>query len=653
MKKGLKFASVLVIVLLLCTLFPVTANAASRNVVYTCFSAGNNDQTGSGTANDPYNLFEDALNAVADGGTIYISGGKAFVNSADNAPLVISKNVTIAPTPGTTSRPTLEMRKGGIVLEGNVTFQNLTLSFPNAYRPIICANGYQLTLDNVSYNSSTRIIHVAGGNMYRINDDLTTTPVSSHTGSGSVITITGAGTNLGNIYAGSINGSFDKSVEIRLTDVSRSKIGSIYASGAVEGRYNGQNFLDPKNEPEAPSANIGLPITGGVSISLDNSYVGTIDGETGASANASLTVAPETYYTCHVTNLSALTISAGTFAPDETSSLANANVTVAAAGTLDLNALTDCSVASFTGQGGKLVMASKGHLEIAGNCTGTATLSIYMNGTAVEEHCYVLAEQTTDGQFTSDFTRTDLNLTYVYGGWWALSTNHTTVTPKLTSFALPQQSMSVTRSYLSRSYLSIPVTAEFIENSAEKDLGAIPLEFSVSFNGHTYGPYTSSYSGVSIEDLGLLLWPAGDDTGQEIQLYAFNTVQAGIYQFTITAPLSGETEVTRTLTVTVTDESTGDNWWYVSGVETGGVTVVFHNLSQQTISNGVMIAAAYQKGQMQAVEVWDTPVQAGPSQTQEALFLFPNVAYDEIRVFLCDSLQTMKPLCPSYTSTGT
>jgi hypothetical protein len=76
--------------------------------------------------------------------------------------------------------------------------------------------------------------------MYRINDDLTTTPVSSHTGSGSVITITGSDTNFGNIYAGSINGSFDKSVEIRLTDVSRSNIGNIYSSGAVEADITGR-----------------------------------------------------------------------------------------------------------------------------------------------------------------------------------------------------------------------------------------------------------------------------------------------------------------------------------------------------------------------------------------------------------------------------
>ena len=85
-----------ILILILCiVLCPPIVMAVSDNTVYTEFTGGNSSSTGNGTEQSPYNLFEDALNAVEDGGTICVGEKGAFVNSSDDKPLVINKNVTI------------------------------------------------------------------------------------------------------------------------------------------------------------------------------------------------------------------------------------------------------------------------------------------------------------------------------------------------------------------------------------------------------------------------------------------------------------------------------------------------------------------------------------------------------------------------------
>ena len=80
-----------ILILILCiVLCPPIVMAVSDNTVYTEFTGGNSSSTGNGTEQSPYNLFEDALNAVEDGGTICVGEKGAFVNSSDDKPLVIN-----------------------------------------------------------------------------------------------------------------------------------------------------------------------------------------------------------------------------------------------------------------------------------------------------------------------------------------------------------------------------------------------------------------------------------------------------------------------------------------------------------------------------------------------------------------------------------
>ena len=48
----------------------------------------------------------------------------------------------------------------------------------------------------------------------------------------------------------------------------------VYSCGAKEGYYNSDNFLDPNNEPTAPTAGSTVyGVTGNVNINLSNSSI--------------------------------------------------------------------------------------------------------------------------------------------------------------------------------------------------------------------------------------------------------------------------------------------------------------------------------------------------------------------------------------------
>lgn len=63
----------------------------------------------------------------------------------------------------------ISIRKAGVVLGGNVSFKNVVLSLVNGNHALIAANGYTLTLDNVTYFQNTREVHIVGGTLYDKN----------------------------------------------------------------------------------------------------------------------------------------------------------------------------------------------------------------------------------------------------------------------------------------------------------------------------------------------------------------------------------------------------------------------------------------------------------------------------------------------------
>ena len=534
-----------ILILILCiVLCPPIVMAVSDNTVYTEFTGGNSSSTGNGTEQSPYNLFEDALNAVEDGGTICVGEKGAFVNSSDDKPLVINKNVTI--TSKSDTAPEISIRKAGVVLGGNVSFKNVVLSLVNGNHALIAANGYTLTLDNVTYFQNTREVHIVGGTLYDKNG----VSLSPTVGEKSKIVLSGNKTHFGNIYAGSINGSFDKDVEIDINGVTGKNIGKVYSCGAKEGYYNSDNFLDPNNEPTAPTADSAVyGVTGNVDINLSNSSICEIDGDCG-SGRASVSVVTEYQYSSAMKNIGLLTVDSGMLKLTEIND--DVNVKINSNGILDMSNLGECSVNDFYG-GGTLVLAKDGLLTVNGTLSGVTEFQtsdrVNSSGIAEYDRLYIKTSKG-DGSFTFNpyATQSDMTLDKTVGGFKTSTKTKEAVVLK--SFGITGSEFNDTSLEVNQGYFDIPIETEF-EGSGFYDISMVPLVYTVSYNGKTYGPRNSTLTDdgnyeADFKELNMCFAPI---TGNiSVSKYSstigfMDDIAEGVYDVTVTAPTaSGNVE---------------------------------------------------------------------------------------------------------------
>ena len=534
-----------ILILILCiVLCPPIVMAVSDNTVYTEFTGGNSSSTGNGTEQSPYNLFEDALNAVEDGGTICVGEKGAFVNSSDDKPLVINKNVTI--TSKSDTAPEISIRKAGVVLGGNVSFKNVVLSLVNGNHALIAANGYTLTLDNVTYFQNTREVHIVGGTLYDKNG----VSLSPTVGEKSKIVLSGNKTHFGNIYAGSINGSFDKDVEIDINGVTGKNIGKVYSCGAKEGYYNSDNFLDPNNEPTAPTAGSAVyGVTGNVNINLSNSSICEIDGDCG-SGRANVSVVTEYQYSSAMKNIGLLTVDSGMIELTEIND--DVNVKINSNGILDMSNLGECSVNDFYG-GGTLVLAKDGLLTVNGTLSGVTEFQtsggVNSSGIAEYDRLYIKTSKG-DGSFTFNpyATQSHMTLDKTVDGFKTSSKTEESVVLK--SFGITGSEFNDTSLEVNQGYFDIPIETEF-EGSGFYDISMVPLVYTVSYNGETYGPRNSTltddgnYEG-DFKELNMCFAPITDNisvTKYSSTIGFMDDIAEGVYDVTVTAPTaSGNVE---------------------------------------------------------------------------------------------------------------
>ena len=534
-----------ILILILCiVLCPPIVMAVSDNTVYTEFTGGNSSSTGNGTEQSPYNLFEDALNAVEDGGTICVGEKGAFVNSSDDKPLVINKNVTI--TSKSDTAPEISIRKAGVVLGGNVSFKNVVLSLVNGNHALIAANGYTLTLDNVTYFQNTREVHIVGGTLYDKNG----VSLSPTVGEKSKIVLSGNKTHFGNIYAGSINGSFDKDVEIDINGVTGKNIDKVYSCGAKEGYYNSDNFLDPNNEPTAPTAGSAVyGVTGNVNINLSNSPICEIDGDCG-SGRANVSVVTEYQYSSALKNIGLLTVDSGMLELTEIND--DVNVKINSNGILDMSNLGECSVNDFYG-GGTLVLAKDGLLTVNGTLSGVTEFQtsggVNSSGIAEYDRLYIKTSKG-DGSFTFNpyATQSDMTLDKTVGGFKTSTKTKEAVVLK--SFGITGSEFNDTSLEVNQGYFDIPIETEF-EGSGFYDISMVPLVYTVSYNGETYGPRNSTltddgnYEG-DFKELNMCFAPITDNisvTKYSSTIGFMDDIAEGVYDVTVTAPTaSGNVE---------------------------------------------------------------------------------------------------------------
>lgn len=648
-----------IFLIVIATVFPqVCVSAQEPMSVYTEFRGGNFNHSGDGTQEAPYNLFEDAMNAVADGGTIYIMDKGAFINDIDGvSPFVINKNVTITGT-NTSARPDLSVRTAGMVLGADAVFKNIVLSFESGYRPVVCANGYSLVMDNISCSKGAREIHLSGGRM----SDLNGTSMSPAGGEKSSITVMGKDTCFGNIYAGSINDSFDRDIDIKIEDVTGQNIGVIYACGAEEGYYNGSNFLDPGNEPEAPLAvPAGYPVRGAVNAELINTGISAVYGASGGDENASVSVSAEFLTSCSLTNIASLNVKKGSFKPDTIND--GADISVQEGGTLDLSGICTYNANNFSG-GGTLILSSDGCLTISGECTGTTELrtdgGTFTSGMAEYEHLYINTSREGIFTFNPYPLQKDMKLERCDKGW---KTSAKTETPEtvLTDFNIDTELMIVTASQINGDTPpELYVNPKFTEDTQFEDIGMLPLEYTVTYNGEKFSVQsdaTTEYEGYyegNIDELNMNFRPIEDTIAISnfFETGVKGDISAGVYDIEVTAPaLSGN--ITRSFRLSVVDDSDmtidTEQMFNVKN-ENGMLDLMFINLCGRDVDGAVMNAGIYRDGVLQAfISGTDSPEGIRNGEARRFGFDVSGKEYDSIKLFVWDSLTQMLPICGNHT----
>lgn len=503
---------------------PVTYTGKARAAVdpyrvYTSKTRSNQDTSGNGSKENPYNRFEDAVENVKDGGTIYILASQGgFLNAQDeygNVPFVINKSVTIEPEPGE-GWANLSCRSAGIILGGNVTFKNIELNFANRYHDQIYANGYKLTLDNVSHSSSHRLVDLVAGSLY--DKDSGQLMGGVPVGRNAEIVIKGDNNWFGNVYGGSLNGPFTGDVSITVESSRGMKIGEIYACGAAEPDFNRNDWFNFEEIAPPTADAVSFPVDGRVDILVKSSSVRNLDGA-GVKNGTFVTYENEkgsSYVS--FTNLSGLNVKRGKLELREFTAPTGVfpELAVPAGSILELQPSGVFQVANFSG-GGKLILERTSTLAVEGKVTGNTifeTMGGYggRSGRVELDHLYIDAGLGQTGTFS--FTPSDsqpwiaLEQTET-GGWKTVNQSVLPPPPGLGEITFKDRVKTATWEEINlRKNKKPPVfLAELSGVPEDTIVYDYPFQFEVTHNGVTYQAETDweTYCEGYVKDLNMAI----------------------------------------------------------------------------------------------------------------------------------------------------
>lgn len=547
---------------------PVKAQEAvqtAARTIYTEFKDGNSTHSGDGSYGNPYNLFEDAYAAAGNGDEISILGSGAFLNAEAAEPFIFDKSVTVNGNGNTFSN-----RKGGFILNTDVTFKNITLRFSNRLHDAIFANGHKLVLENVTCDSGFRYVDIFGGSLYENGKNM-----GNHPGSEAQILITGGGTNLGNIYAGSMNGTYDGKTQIVLAHVSGTQNGEIYASGAIEPYVNQDDWFSTQ-EPDPPAADGQYTVSGDVEISLTGSDTKQVYGVSENHAGKTfLTIDTDQSYTGipGISKVGNLTVKGGgTFAP---AALDSCTVRLEGASAIDLSQMETPqvhSIVSADSAGNRLILGKEQKLNVTDTITGALTFETLngrngKSGIAEYDHTYLelgraadtaVSFTPTDGQAGMTLERTSSG----NGEIWKTSElsgdepvavkNMTIKNPVITTTVSEISKVGEYKNKDPKPYLA---EVAWLEQTDEydRDLGVVPMEYEVTFNGTAYfskAVTEDENSFICIPELNLMFMTGvsyeeiTDDTITPMcyRTAESSTVKEGTYYITI-RPFSADEQI--------------------------------------------------------------------------------------------------------------
>ena len=532
---------------------PVKAQEAvqtAAKTIYTEFKHGNSTHSGDGSYGNPYNLFEDAYAAAGNGDEISILGSGAFLNAEAAEPFIFDKSVTVNGNGNTFSN-----RKGGFILNTDVTFKNITLRFSNRLHDAIFANGHKLVLENVTCDSGFRYVDIFGGSLYENGKNM-----GNHPGSEAQILITGGGTNLGNIYAGSMNGTYDGKTQIVLAHVSGTQNGEIYASGAIEPYVNQDDWFSTQ-EPDPPAADGQYTVSGDVEISLTGSDTKQVYGVSENHAGKTfLTIDTDQSYTGipGISKVGNLTVKGGgTFAP---AALDSCTVRLEGASAIDLSQMETPqvhSIASADSAGNRLILGKEQKLNVTDTITGALTFETPngrngKSGIAEYGHTYLelgraadtaVSFTPTDGQAGMTLERT----TSGNGEIWKTSELSGYEPVAVKNMTIKNPVITTTVSEISGSGKSYLADVSWPDETEEtfKDLACVPLQYEVTFNGKTLSSENDEGSFICIPDFNLMFETGIEENAITLMCYRTansSTVKPGTYYITI-RPFSADEQI--------------------------------------------------------------------------------------------------------------
>ena len=533
---------------------PVKAQEAvqtAARTIYTEFKDGNSTHSGDGSYGNPYNLFEDAYAAAGNGDEISILGSGAFLNAEAAEPFIFDKSVTVNGNGNTFSN-----RKGGFILNTDVTFKNITLRFSNRLHDAIFANGHKLVLENVTCDSGFRYVDIFGGSLYENGKNM-----GNHPGSEAQILITGGGTNLGNIYAGSMNGTYDGKTQIVLAHVSGTQNGEIYASGAIEPYVNQDDWFSTQ-EPDPPAADGQYTVSGDVEISLTGSDTKQVYGVSENHAGKTfLTIDTDQSYTGipGISKVGNLTVKGGgTFAP---AALDSCTVRLEGASAIDLSQMETPqvhSIVSADSAGNRLILGKEQKLNVTDTITGALTFETLngrngKSGIAEYGHTYLelgraadtaVSFTPTDGQAGMTLERTSSG----NGEIWKTSELSGDGPVAVKNMTINNPVITATVSEISGGRKSYLADVSWPDETDEtyKELIYVPLQYEVTFNGKTLSSETVTNdegSFICIPDFNLMFETGIEENAITLMCYRTansSTVKPGTYHITIRPFSAGE-----------------------------------------------------------------------------------------------------------------
>lgn len=533
---------------------PVKAQEAvqtAARTIYTEFKDGNSTHSGDGSYGNPYNLFEDAYAAAGNGDEISILGSGAFLNAEAAEPFIFDKSVTVNGNGNTFSN-----RKGGFILNTDVTFKNITLRFSNRLHDAIFANGHKLVLENVMCDSGFRYVDIFGGSLYENGKNM-----GNHPGSEAQILITGGGTNLGNIYAGSMNGTYDGKTQIVLAHVSGTQNGEIYASGAIEPYVNQDDWFSTQ-EPDPPAADGQYTVSGDVEISLTGSDTKQVYGVSENHAGKTfLTIDTDQSYTGipGISKVGNLTVKGGgTFAP---AALDSCTVRLEGASAIDLSQMETPqvhSIVSADSAGNRLILGKEQKLKVTDTIMGALTFETLngrngKSGIAEYGHTYLelgraadtaVSFTPTDGQAGMTLERTSSG----NGEIWKTSELSGDGPVAVKNMTINNPVITATVSEISGGRKSYLADVSWPDETDEtyKELIYVPLQYEVTFNGKTLSSETVTNdegSFICIPDFNLMFETGIEENAITLMCYRTansSTVKPGTYHITIRPFSAGE-----------------------------------------------------------------------------------------------------------------